>query len=185
MKKILLLVTTLFTLCANAQSDQAPDMAQSVDGKNILYKVVPIKLRIRDKIYIQNKSPYYILQIVVAVPLENGDLEPLGSSTYISPNETFELASFKSNALRKLKGKTIAIKAKGAKVFMGGQNRTNVWTPYGSVGVNHKDLDPEIINKIKPEDITYNFDVRFYEDRHDLYIEVFNAGENGAGVMDF
>lgn len=68
---------------------------------------------------------------------------------------------------------------------MGGQNRTNVWTPYGSVGVNHKDLDPEIINKIKPEDITYNFDVRFFKDRHDLYIEVFSAGENGAGVMDF
>lgn len=185
MKKIILLVTTLFALCANAQSEQAQDLAQSVEGKNIIYKEVPKKLRIRDKIFIQNKSPYYILQIVVAVPLENGNLEPLGSCAYIAPNETFEFASFKNNALKKLKGKTIAVKVKGAKRIMGGQNRTNVWTPYGSVGVNHKDLDPEIINKIKPEDITYSFDVRFFEDRHDLFIEVFNGGLNGAGVMDF
>jgi hypothetical protein len=42
-----------------------------------------------------------------------------------------------------------------------------------------------VINKLKPEDITYNFDVRFYEDRHDLYIEVFNSGETGSGIMDF
>ena len=179
MKKLLLLVTmVLFTLCVNAQNP-------SNDGKNIIYRVIPKKLNIRDKIIIQNKSPYYILQIVVAISNENGELDPLGSSTYIAPNETWELASYKDNALKKLKGKNIAIKVKGAKVFIGEQNNTSVWTPYGSVGVKHKDLDPEIINKLKPEDITYNFDVRFYEDRHDLYIEVFNSGETGSGIMDF
>ena len=41
----------------------------------------------------------------------------------------------------------------------------------------------EILNNIKPSDITYDFDAKLYESNHDLYIEVFSNGEKG--VMDF
>ena len=142
-------------------------------------------MRIEDKIFIKNKTPYYILQIAVAIPQNDGEFEPLGVASYIAPNETFNMANFKNNSLKQLRGRTIAIKAKGARVFAGEHNSTSVDTPYGSVGVKHKELNPEIINNIKKEDYTYNFDVKLYENRHDLYIEVFSSGENGNGIMDF
>lgn len=178
MKKIVLLSLMVFmALSVNAQEDSSQKPIS-----NIVYKKVPDKLNIKDKVIIQNKSPYYILQIVVAEVFDDR-LEPLGSSTYIAPNETWELASFRNNELKLLRGKTIAIKAKGAKLTLGDNNRTNIWTPYGTIGVGHKELDPEIVNSIKPEDITYDFDAKLFEANHDLYIELFNRGDEG--IMDF
>ena len=155
----------------------------SLEDSHVFYKTVPQKLAIRDKIFIQNNSPYYILQIVVAIPDENGELVPLGSSAHISPNETWELASFKNRYLKKLRGNKIAIKAKAAKLAVGENNNTKVWTPFGDMGVRHKELDPAILNSIKPSDITYDFDAILSEADHDLYIEVFHKGNKG--VMDF
>lgn len=153
-------------------------------GEHIVYKQVPAKLNIRDKIIISNKSPYYILQIVVAVK-EGEQLVPLGSSTFIAPNEDWELASYRDNTLKSLRGKTIAIKTKAAKVSMGERNETRIDIPFSvySFGIRHKELDPEIVNNLKPEDITYDFDAKLYESRHDLYIEVFNS--KGNDIMDF
>lgn len=165
---------------------QAQENKDSVDNskQHIIYKQVPKKhFTIKDKIIIQNKSPYYILQIVVAIDDQDGVYFPLGSANYIAPNETWELATFKNNSLKYLKGKVIAIKAKGAKALLGESNQTNVWTPYGSVGVRHKELDPEVLNSIKPSDITYDFDVKLLEGNHDLYIQLYSVGNKG--VMDF
>lgn len=178
----------LFMLLATGMKAQTgvSEVNPSVsDNNNVIYMTIPTKLKIKDKIYIRNKSPYYILQIVVAVPNGKGELEPLGSATYIAPNETWELASFRNNSLKYLRGKNIAVKTKGVKVYMGEQNGTKVWTPYGSVSVRHKELDPNIINNIKPEDITYSFDVKLFEANHDLYLDIYNSGENGKDVMDF
>jgi hypothetical protein len=180
-KLLLLALVVLMPIGLQAQNeDQKKDKSQ----QNVIYKTVPKKnFFIRDKIIVQNKSPYYILQVVVALENANGEFQPLGSSTYIAPNETYELAAFKNNSLKKLKGQVIAIKAKGAKIVFGDSNQTNVWTPYGSVGVRHKELDPELVNNIKDSDITYDFDAKLFEANHDLYIELYNSGKQG--VMDF
>ena len=53
---------------------------------NVIYKTIPQKLKIKDKIIVENKSLYYILQIVIATPTNNNDLEMVGSATYIAPN---------------------------------------------------------------------------------------------------
>lgn len=153
--------------------------------KDVIFKRIPQNLNIKDKVIIQNKSPYYILQIVVAVPDKYGSLEPLGSATFIAPNETYEMVWFRKKYLKKLRGKTIAVKVKGTKKIkiMGEGSQTKILTPFGSVGVGHQEVDPEIINNIDPSDVTYEFNVNFAEARHDLYIEVFNSG--GNGVMDF
>lgn len=147
---------------------QAQEGNEKIDNskQDIIYKTVPKKwFNIKDKIIVQNKSPYYILQVVVAVEDSNGDLRPLGSSSYLAPNGTSELASFRDNSLKALKGKVIAIKAKGTKVLLGDNSQA-------------ADL-----NNIKPSDITYDFDVRLSQSRHDLYIELFSI--NGQDVMDF
>lgn len=164
MRKLLLSLLALITLGLQAQ-----ETSDSIDNgnQNIIYKVVPKKnFMIKDKIIIVNKSPYHILQVVVAVTLHDGSFHPLGSATYIAPGEVSELASFTNNYLSKLKGRQIAIKAKGAKLLIGENSQNS-----------------DLIRNIKPSDITYDFEVKLYESHHDLYIELYNSG--GKGVMDF
>lgn len=182
MKKLFLLaITALFAFVLNAQIERSANNL----SKNIIYKTIPKKLHIQDKIIIKNKSPYYLLQMVVAIPKENGDFEPLGFASQIAPNKTFTMADFKNNYLKKLRGKTIAIKAKGTKVFVDEDNGPSIAISHESRSIENKETYPEISNNLKEEDITYNFDVNLYEDRHDLYIEIYSSGENGEGVMDF
>ncbi len=179
MKKILLgLCLALSSTIGYAQQseDNSP--------KGVFYKDVPQKLDIKDKIFIQNKTPYLIIQSVVALVDPKGELIPLGSTSYVSPKETYEIASFKDNKLKELRGKRIAIKIKGSKKLVG-TNNTSVYTPFGSVGVHHQDLSPEILNNIKPEDIIYDFDAVLLEGSHDLYIQIMYKGESGKNIMDF
>lgn len=182
MKKLLFLaLVSLMPIGLQAQENCD---STNNSNQNIIYKIVPKKnFWIKDKIFIENKSPFYILQVVVAIEDQNGEFQPLGSATYIAPSEIYELASYRNNSLKKLKGQRIAIKAKGVKLLVGESNQTNVWTPYGSVGVKHKELDNDMINNIKPSDITYDFEAKLYEANHDLYIELYSTG--GKGVMDF
>ena len=137
---------------------QAQDVVPSENGdQHIIYKTIPKDMKINDRIIVQNKSSYYILQVVVAVVGSNNKIKPLGSSINLAPGASVEIASFDNNRLRTLRNKTIAIKAKATK----GQNITNV----------------------DPSDITYDFDVNLSEVRHDLHIDLFS--ETGRGVMDF
>lgn len=137
---------------------QAQDVVPSHNGdQHIVYKVIPPNMRINDRIIVQNKSSYYILQVVVALVGSDNELHPLGSSVNIAPGATAEIASYDKNRLKKLRNRTIAIKAKATK----GKDPANV----------------------DPSDITYDFDVDLSDVRHDLYINLF--GETGQGVMDF
>lgn len=176
-RNFLLALFAVFTLALNAQEQYDPRT-----NKNIVFKTVSPKLKVRDKVIVLNRSPYYILQAVVCQVI-NHELVPIGSATNLSPNESWEIASFRGGKLKDLRGQTLAIKAKGAKLSVGDENRTNVWTPYGNVGVRHKDIDKEELNNIKPEDITYEFDAALSEDKHDLYIELFTS--SGVNAMDF
>lgn len=186
MKRELLSFFLLFLVVMFPQEGCAQKSKDSLTSakENIIFRTIPNYLKIRDKIFIENKSPYYILQAIVAIPNGHDDFKLLGSCTYIAPNEVWEVASYSDNWLKNLRGKTIAIKVKGTKKFMG-QNNTHVDTPIGSVGINHKELSPEIINSITPADLIYSFDATLFEANHDLYIEIINKGENGKSIMDF
>lgn len=179
------IMNRLFVLALSAclaLSLHAQENKEQETGEHVFYKVVPESLKLQDKIMITNKSPYHILQIVVALVEEDG-MKMLGSATSISPNETWELASYSNNWLKNLKGKTIAIKAKAAKISTGYEDRVQLNVPFQTFTFHHKELDPDIINSIKPEDITYEFDAKLYEERHDLYIELFYS--SNKGIMDF
>lgn len=183
-RKILLSIFFLFPVFSGVVfAQESKDSVASTE--NIIYKKVGGKMNIKDKIIVQNSSPYLILQVMVALPNGENSFEPLGTSTYMTPNDTRTIASYRSNSLKYLRGKTIAIKVKGAKVVLQ-ESGTDVFTPYGSVSVQHKDIDPNIINNIKTEDITYDFDATLFEANHDLYIQIlYKGGQGKSNVMDF
>ncbi len=179
MKKILLgLCLALSSTIGYAQQ------SEDNSSKGVFYKDVPKKLYIEDKIFIQNKTPYLIIQSVVALVNPKGELIPLGSTSYLSPNETIEIAEFPDDKLRQLRGRRIAIKIKGSKKFVV-PNKTSVNTPSNSDGVHHQDLSPEMLNNIKPEDIFYDFDAILTERSHDLYIQIMCEGQSEKNIMDF
>lgn len=182
-KKFFMILLTLIA-CTNIVLAQAIKDSTSTQSDNVMYKTVEKNLNIKDKIIVQNKSPYLILQIMVALPNETEGFTPIGSSSYIAANEAREIASYDNNSLKFLRGKTIAIKIKGAKIAIP-ENKTQVYTPYGSVDVQHKEIDPNIINNIKDKNITYNFDVKLFETNHDLYLQVNYKGKDGTSIMDF
>ena len=114
---------------------------------------------------------------------DKNEYTPIATSTYVSPNNTVEILSCDNNALKLLRGKRIAIKVKGSKKIIGG-NDISVNTPYGSVGVHHQNIDPEILNNLSDEDVVYDFDANFSEANHDLYIKIIYTGK-GKSIMDF
>lgn len=180
-----IVLSFLFVVCVGQLFAQTSKDSVRITTDNIIYKEVGAKLNIKDKIIIQNNSPYLIMQVMVALPTADNGFEPLGTSTYITPNEVRTIASYTDNGLKNFRGKTIAIKVKGAKIVLP-ESGTDVFTPYGSVSVQHKDIDPNIINNIKSEDITYDFDAKLFEANHDLYIQIFYKGDyNKSNVMDF
>lgn len=181
MKHFLLIILLLSSFVIPSKGQEKKDTIAKSD--NVLNITVPQDLKIKDKIFLVNKSPYLILQAMVALPQQGGNYEPLGTTTYLAPDESSQIASYDNNWLKNLRGKTLSIKVKGAKVFVG-QNRTGVATPMGGVGVSHTEISSDLINNIDPKDITYSFNVKFFEANHDLYIEVYYKG-NGENVMDF
>lgn len=102
------------------------------------------------------------MQAVVTAISKNYTLTQIGTAGSLAPGETKELASFEDNDLKKFRGKVIAMKVKGVK----------------SVIVQNNGSISSIANE---SDVTYDFDARFSENRHDLYIEIVN----NEGIMDF
>lgn len=183
MKRILTLLLLLLSMGCCAMAQAGADSATTASTGNVLTAAIPQSLNIKDNIFLVNKSPYLILQAMVALPQPDGTFEPLGTTTLLAAGERAQIASYARNGLKRLRGKTLAVKVKGAKV-MAGQKRSGVVTPMGDVGAATTEISPDLINNIDPNDITYDYDVRLYEAHHDLYIEVYYKGKGGS-VMDF
>lgn len=181
MKHLAIILLLFFTFSLPTFGQEKKDSLSNTD--NVLMVTVPTNLKIKDKIFLVNKSPYLILQAMVALPQENGGYELLGNTNYVASSERATIASYDNNELKKLRGKIIAIKVKGAKVFTG-ENRTGVATPLGGVGVAHTEISSDLVNNIDPKDITYSFETKLHEEDHDLYIEVYFKGD-GKNIMDF
>lgn len=131
----------------------------------IFFKDVP-KLDIEDKIFIVNKSPYFLLQGMVAKMSDKGELETVGAFTNIAPGQTYLLFSYEDEKLKKLRKRTIAIKIKGSRK---------------PVQQDNSETDNSIT---VPECFTYDFDAKLSESRHDLYIEII-SNDSGGSITDF
>ncbi len=183
MKRIFTLLLLLLSVGFGAMAQAGADSATTAGNSHVITVAIPQSLNIKDNIFLVNKSPYLILQAMVALPQPDGNFEPLGTTTLLAADERALIASYSGNSLKRLRGKTIAVKVKGAKVIAG-QKRSGVVTPMGDVGAASTEISSDLINNIDPKDITYDYDVRIYEAHHDLYIEVYNKGKGGS-VMDF
>ena len=201
MKKVALLLCALLSTCGvMAQSeveddvyakraDKQPAVAAAVNDtvkanapKGAFFIQIPQNLRIKDNVYVQNRSPYFVLQMLVAVDMVgNGDFVPIGQTSYLPTGRAVKVASYDDNNLRKLRGKTLMIKVKGAKVNPASSGaQVDVYTPYGSVNVDNRKVDMEVVKNIKPEDVTYDFHAHVFEQDHDLYIQL-----EGKDMLDF
>lgn len=165
-----------------AVEKQKADSTRNDQNKGLIYFQVPKKLNIKDKVIVKNNSPYTILQMVVAADLlEQGDYEVIGQAAYLAPGMEREICSWSDNALKRLRGKSLLLKIKGAKVSPIVQgNKVDVFAMMGEVHVDNRKIDSETLKNIRPEDITYNFRVRYGEADHDLYLYV-----EGTDSFDF
>lgn len=180
MKKLLIIFClTLFAFEASyAQSSEPQD--------HVIYMDIPKKLKIRDKIFLENRSPYTVIQAVVVMK-ENGQYQSLGTASYLGPNSTAEMASYDHRALKNLRGQRIGIKIKGIKKILSDQTALGMSGNVGLTGIGFgfqkNTLRTEDVNNINPEDITYDFSATFYEDSHDLYIRISDG--TSQNVLDF
>ncbi len=118
------------------------------------------KLNIKDKIFLSNKSSYYIQNAMVGFINETAKLEIVAVTSNISPGQQIELASFNDNELKKIKNRTLVMKVKGSK------------GPISNQG-----------NDASQSELTYNFKASLSENRHDLYIDITRQG--GDEILDF
>ncbi len=161
---------------------ETTDTAKDDRTKGVFFMPIPKNLNIKDNIFVQNRSPYFIVQMVVAVDMMgNGDFIPIGQAAYVPTGKAVKIASYDDNDLRKLRGKTLLFKVKGAKVNPASSGaQVDVYTPYGSVNVDNRRVDMEVVKNIKASDITYDFRARVFEQDHDLYIQL-----EGKDLLDF
>lgn len=155
----------------NNQRKQTIDSLKQANS-NIIIKEIDKTLDIKDKIFIVNKSQSCINQLAIAIINAEGKYEPICSMIKdVRPGQTAEIISFTNNELKQLRGRIIVVKIKGSKYS-------------GNKGdIIKEDIDENSSN------ITYDFDVKLYERRHDLYIEA-NCGTRKLSkqqhdIMDF
>lgn len=156
-----MLFLIIFGLSFTASFAQTKDNVEVSNSNNFIVLNVPKKLSIKDKIIVYNKSPYYIVKTAVGLCEDDGEMTLLGTANGIAPNTTVEIASFRNNDLKLLRGKKIAIKAKGT-----------------------KDYDKNNVNDIDDSSATYDFIANVYEYKHDLYIELKSKGKDES-IMNF
>ena len=151
MRKILTALLLSITILSYAQDATKKPITVA---ENIVITDVPRSLDIKDKVFVNNKTPYKIERIVVALATEVDQYQPLWSAENIAVGDVVEIASYKDNELKNLRRKKLALKIKG--------------------------------KNSKSQEITYNFDVRLYDSRHDLYIELTSKNPNdNKSIMDF
>lgn len=175
MKSIVILIATLLSaFCASAQQNCPADdieAQQKIDDRLIQVNV-PSKMAIKDCIFLRNNSKYYIIQMAVAIEHDPGDYEVIGQASYVPVGKTVKIANFDDNGLKKLRGKNLVVKIKGAKV-----DKQNVG---GNIDINASWDNVGTQNGYNIDQVTYEFNVRLSEKDHDLYI---TAESNGA--LDF
>lgn len=142
-------------------TSSAPSEAKAKKAP-IIRVTVPETLKIKDYVFVENKSPYMIARMAVAVDNGDGSYTTVGTLTYVPTGKTVELASFDDNKLKELRGRELLIKIKG-------YSTPGMPDPFGDENAGEDNREE-----------TYDFSVRLSEQNHDLYITV-----QGASPMDF
>ncbi len=182
MKKLAIALCLLMGIAVMASAQDAlPDSSM----RGLFYKIVPSEMNIKDKIFIENASPFTILKAVIAVCDDNGALQPVAITSFVTPTTVREIADFDSNGLKRLRGCKIAIKVKGAKNIPSANQSTEVHTPFGNVTVRQQNVDQSVINNVPAGDVVYDFDAELTERNHDLYIKIVSPNSQSASIMDF
>ena len=135
---------------------------------NIYFARIDKQFKIRDKVFVVNKSSLFLQQIVLAKVNHEGFFEPIVNSIIqITPGQELEIASFSNNELEKLQSEIVAIKIKGT----------------------NKHKTPNSQEEEEREITTYKFEINLAENKHDLYISVFDStiveDDNRKSIMDF
>ena len=84
MKRIVTLLLLLLSIGCCAMAQAGADSATTASTGNVLTVAIPQSLNIKDNIFLVNKSPYLILQAMVALPQPDGTFEPLGTTTLLA-----------------------------------------------------------------------------------------------------
>lgn len=190
MRKLLFLVTAMvFTMTVAAQNademygkkEKGAVKAVPSEEAGVLQVTIPSKMNIKDFVFVQNLSTNLILQMAVVVEEGKGNYQTVGLASYLPSGRVAKIASFDDNGLRKLRGKKLLIKIKGAKINpMQEGTDVVVNSPWGNVFVDGGKLDAEELKNIDESKITYDFSAILYEKEHDLYIRV-----ESKKIMDF
>lgn len=168
----------------------AQENSNKANDEHVVYIDVPKNMKIKDKIFLKNSSPYTIIQSVVVL-VDN--MKTIGSAVYVNPGMTITMADYDNNWLKYVRGRRIGIKIKGVKKVLGDTNTTsiggggNVGLAFGgfAAGVKRSEMKAEELNNIAPEDITYDFMPVISEANHDLYITVTAGTNSKGGAFDF
>lgn len=169
MKKILTVLIALLSITAATAQETtatAPEVQNAKVEPKIITLDIPQKMNIKDNIIVQNLSPYIIVQMAIATDEGNGKLQQVASGSFISSGEKKRVANFRDNGLKKLRGKRLVIKLKGAKISTASMNSD------GTAPTNEKEIAPSLT--------TNDFKASLFEADHDLYIKVENDN-----FMDF
>ena len=174
---LFIVASTVFNIDAQGRNDSI------AAGNNEIVCTVPTTLNINDNVFVVNKTLYTILKIAVVEATESDYIIPVGTGSSIVPGERFKIAEYSNNNLRRLKGRTLIIKAKGADIDMpsSSSNEPNAGRNSRS---RHKEFDQKTIDAIPREKITYDFNINMYEANHDLYIELL-PGKSDKSFLDF
>lgn len=144
---------------------------------------VPKDMKINDKIFLYNSSPYFFLNAVVTLQnwnsinnnknvLDNNDEseKEIGSASYIYPGQKSEMASYDRNWLRRVRGQKITVKIKGIKNILTDVRRfddTNDNARPDDSAISKQQVQ-QPADEIKLSD----FNISISELHHDLYIKV-------------
>lgn len=142
--------------------------AQDLD-ENIISLNVPKVWKLDSKVTVVNATPYWLNKVVVA-EREGGNLSPICIINHIAPGSSESYDSFIKKTLSRLRGKTLAVKAKGVKLGNNGSYNKEA---------EYKADDPQV---------TYSYQATVSTKRHDLIITiryVDQDGKDGESIMNF
>ena len=143
---------------------EAMDSIKHKDSK-VFYAPVG-KLNIKDKIFVTNKTAYFIEKVVIGYIDLNMKFQTFATALNISSGQKIELISFEKNGLEVVKKRVLVLKVKG-------NNNGNA----------QESEEMTSSRKTDANSITYDFDAVLSEARHDLYIDIIHKKSND--ILDF
>lgn len=124
------------------------------------------KLNIKDKVFVTNKTTYYIEKAVIGFIDLNMKFQTIATASNVSPGQKTEIISFDKNGLETVQKRALVLKVKGS-----------------NNGNTQENEEVKSSFEADANSITYDFDAILSEVRHDLYIDIIHKKSND--ILDF